>query len=153
MASNIWKEIPPGNEKEVNAVIEIPKGSRNKYEYDIDNGIFILDRVLFTPFHYPVNYAFIPQTWSTDEDPADIMVLSDEPIPQGTLVKCRPVAFLKMIDGGDKDDKILAVPVDDIRSKHIRDKDDVPPHLLEEILCYLLTLMFILMRLKIQKKQ
>jgi len=133
---NLWKDLPVGEGKEpeeVFAVIEIPKRCQNKYEYNPEKGIFILDRVLYSPMFYPTNYAFIPRTWSKDEDPLDILVLSEEPIFQGCIVLVRPVALLKMIDSNEIDNKIISVPVKDPRYSEIKDKNDLNQHLLKEI--------------------
>jgi len=133
---NLWKDLPVGEGKEpeeVFAVIEIPKRCQNKYEYNPEKGIFILDRVLYSPMFYPTNYAFIPRTWSKDEDPLDILVLSEEPIFQGCVVLVRPVALLKMIDSNEIDNKIISVPVKDPRYSEIKDKNDLNQHLLKEI--------------------
>jgi len=133
---NLWKDLPVGEGKEpeeVFAVIEIPKRCQNKYEYEHEKGIFILDRVLYSPMFFPANYAFIPRTWSKDEDPLDVLVLSDEPIMQGCVVLVRPIALLKMIDSGEEDNKIISVPVKDPRYSEIKDKNDLNQHLLKEI--------------------
>lgn len=132
---NLWTEVVPGpNAPEVvYAVIEIPRGSRNKYEYDKDMESFALDRVLYSPFTYPAEYGLIPQTIYDDGDPMDIMVLMDQPTFTGCVIESRPIGLMKMIDGGDADDKVLAVPKDDPRFKDINDISDVPSHLLEEI--------------------
>jgi len=133
---NLWKDLPVGEGKEpeeVFAVIEIPKRCQNKYEYEHEKGIFILDRVLYSPMFFPANYAFIPRTWSKDEDPLDILVLSEEPIFQGCVVLVRPVALLKMIDSNEIDNKIISVPVKDPRYSEIKDKNDLNQHLLKEI--------------------
>jgi inorganic pyrophosphatase len=137
---NLWKDLPVGEGKEpeeIFAIIEIPRRSQNKYEYDPEGGFFKLDRVLFSPMFYPANYAFIPGTWSKDEDPLDIFVLSDEPIAQGCVVLVRPVALLKMIDCGEEDHKIIAVPVKDPRYNHINKKEDLNPHFLKEVVHFL----------------
>lgn len=132
---NLWTEVVPGpNAPEVvYAVIEIPRGSRNKYEYDKDMESFALDRVLYSPFTYPAEYGLIPQTIYDDGDPMDIMVLMDQPTFTGCVIESRPIGLMKMIDGGDADDKVLAVPKDDPRFKDINDISDIPSHLLEEI--------------------
>jgi inorganic pyrophosphatase len=132
---NLWKDIKPGpNAPEVvYAVIEIPKGSRNKYEYDKDKETFILDRVLSSPFFYPGEYGIIPQTLYDDRDPMDILVLMEQPTFPGCVIESRPIGLLKMIDGGEQDDKILAVPVDDPKSNHIKNIEDLPESLLNEI--------------------
>ena len=132
---NLWKDIEPGPSvpEIVYAVIEIPKGSRNKYEYDKDMEAFELDRVLYSPFHYPAEYGIIPKTLYDDGDPMDIMVLMDQPTFPGCVIETRPIGIMRMIDGDDKDDKILGVPVNDPRFKDINDLNDIPSHLLDEI--------------------
>lgn len=132
---NLWKDIKigPSAPEVVYAVIEIPKGSRNKYEYDKDMESFALDRVLYSPFHYPAEYGIIPQTLYDDGDPTDIMVIMDQPTFPGCIIESRPIGMMRMIDGGDQDDKILAVPVEDPRYKDVKDIQDVPQSLLDEI--------------------
>ncbi|HHT18325.1 MAG: inorganic diphosphatase [Euryarchaeota archaeon] len=132
---NLWKDIKtgPSAPEVVYAVIEIPKGSRNKYEYDKDMESFALDRVLYSPFHYPAEYGIIPQTLYDDGDPTDIMVIMDQPTFPGCVIESRPIGMMRMIDGGDQDDKILAVPVEDPRYKDVKDIKDVPQSLLDEI--------------------
>jgi Inorganic pyrophosphatase len=132
---NLWKDLESGPSvpEVIYAVIEIPKGSRNKYEYDKDMEAFALDRVLYSPFHYPAEYGIIPKTLYDDGDPMDVMVLMDQPTFPGCVIETRPIGIMKMIDGDDKDDKILGVPVNDPRYKDINDIDDIPSHLLDEI--------------------
>ncbi|MEM2637426.1 MAG: inorganic diphosphatase [Candidatus Korarchaeota archaeon] len=115
--------------------IEIPKHSRNKYEYNEELGILVLDRVLFTAYVYPCDYGFIPNTLSPDGDPIDCMVLTTEPGTPGTLVKARPIGVLIGYDEKGRDDKILAVPVEnvDMRFSNIRDIKDVPAATLREL--------------------
>jgi len=129
---NPWHAINPGTLKEVNAFIEIPKGSRNKYELDKETGFIKLSRVLFSPFHYPLNYGFIPRTLAKDNDPLDCMVLGDELHPE-TIVAVRVIGLLKINDEGQVDDKILAVPVHDPRFDEYRSIRHVPKHLLKEV--------------------
>lgn len=108
---NLLHDIPTGDPRElINVVIEIPIGSRIKYEYDKDLQIIVADRFLYTAFTYPFNYGFIPQTWSEDEDPLDIVVLSSEPIISGTLVQCRVIGVLATEDEDGVDAKLIAVP-------------------------------------------
>ncbi len=109
----------------VNAIIEIPAGGHNKYEYDEKLDTLKLDRVLRSPMFYPVDYGFIPQTRSTDGDHLDILVITQTPVFPGCLLEARVIGVLKMIDQGEGDDKILAVPVADIRSEHITNITDV----------------------------
>jgi inorganic pyrophosphatase len=132
---NLWTELTPGSEfpEVINAVIEIPKGSRNKYEYDKDMEAFALDRVLYSSVIYPADYGFIPQTIYDDGDPMDIMVLMEQPTFPGCIIASRPIGIMGMIDGGDKDYKILAVPVDDPKFKDVDSISDVSSHLLDEI--------------------
>ncbi len=120
----------------VNAIIEIPKDSQNKFEIDKATGLVMLDRVLYSPVHYPADYGFIPQTLSEDGDPLDIMVLGGDPLPSGCLLRARPVALLKMVDGGEQDNKVLAVQADNPRFDNVKDLADLNtfmPHLTKEI--------------------
>jgi len=132
---NLWKDLATGPSvpEVVYAVIEIAKGSRNKYEYDKDMEAFALDRVLYSPFHYPAEYGIIPKTLYDDGDPMDIIVLMDEPTFPGCVIETRPIGIMRMIDGDDNDDKILGVPVNDPRCNDINDIGDIPKHLLDEI--------------------
>jgi inorganic pyrophosphatase len=132
---NLWKEIPsgPSAPEVVYAVVEIPKGSRNKYEYDKDKEAFALDRVLYSPFHYPAEYGIIPQSLWDDGDPMDILVLMDEATFPGCVIETRPIGVMRMIDDGDSDDKVLGVPINDPRYEEIKDIKDVAPSLLKEI--------------------
>lgn len=132
---NLWSELEPGSDVPdvVNAVIEVPKGSRNKYEYDKENEAFFLDRVLYSPVVYPADYGFIPKSTYFDGDPMDILVLMEQPTFPGCIIKARPIGIMGMIDGGDKDYKILGVPLDDPRFFDVNDISDVPKHLLDEI--------------------
>lgn len=138
---NLWTEVTPGSDfpEVINAIIEIPKGSRNKYEYDKDMEAFALDRVLYSSVVYPADYGFIPQTIYDDGDPMDIMVLMEQPTFPGCVIASRPIGIMGMIDVGDKDYKILAVPVDDPKFKDINNISDVPAHLLDEIEEFFLT--------------
>ncbi len=122
--------------KEPNAVqvlIEIPKGSRNKYEYDPELRLIKFDRMLFSAMHYPSDYGYIPQTLALDGDPLDALVLVWEPTFPGCLIEARPVGLFKMRDEKGPDEKILCVPVFDPLWNHIRDLSGAPPHLLKEI--------------------
>lgn len=132
---NLWKDLKPGSSdlKTIYAVIEIPKGSRNKYKYDEDKGVFTLDRVLYSPFHYPVDYGIIPRTGMGDGNPQDIMVIMDQPTFPGCIIECRPIGMLIMMDGEDRDDKIIGVPVNDPKFKDVRDIQDIPSAFLDEI--------------------
>lgn len=132
---NLWKEIPTGPSipEIIYAVVEIPKGSRNKYEYDKDMEAFTVDRVLYSPFTYPAEYGIIPQTLWDDGDPMDILVLMREPTFPGCVIEVRPIGIMRMIDGEDTDDKILSVPVNDPIYKDVKNIDDVTDSLLNEI--------------------
>jgi len=130
---NLWHDLQPGSGEKFNAIIEIPKLSRVKYELDKDSGIIKVDRILYSPMHYPANYGFIPRTLWEDGDPMDVVVLSHEPFVPGCMVEARPVGKLDMVDGGEGDAKILAVPDADPRFNEIKDLSDVEPHVLEEI--------------------
>jgi inorganic pyrophosphatase len=118
---------------EFDVVIEIPKGSRNKYEVDHDTGRVKLDRYLFTPMAYPADYGFIENTLGEDGDPLDALVLLPEPLFPGVLVEVRPVAMFQMTDEAGGDDKVLCVPASDPRWEHIKDLGDVPSFELEAI--------------------
>jgi inorganic pyrophosphatase len=108
---NLLHDIPAGDPRSlINVVVEIPIGSRIKYEYNKDLQIIVADRFLYTAFTYPFNYGFIPQTWSEDEDPLDIVVLSSEPIFSGTMVECRIIGVLVTEDEDGMDSKMIAVP-------------------------------------------
>lgn len=120
----------------INVVVEIPRGSHNKYEFDEELGVFKLDRVLYSPVHYPLDYGFIPETRSEDGDHLDCLIIGSDPVPQGCVVKVRPVALLKMIDSGDLDMKVLGVQADNPRLNTLKDLDDLMAHnehLLKEI--------------------
>ncbi len=117
----------------VEVIVEIPKGSRNKYEIDHHSGDLWLDRHLFTATSYPADYGFVPNTLAEDEDPLDVLVLLDEPTVPGCHIRARPVGVFWMVDEKGPDAKILAVPAGDPRWDHISDLADVPPHLLAEI--------------------
>lgn len=117
----------------VSAVVEVPYGSSNKYEYDPELGVFRLDRVLYSPMHYPGEYGFVPRTLARDGDPLDILVMGREPLFPGCVVRVRPLAYLEMIDENEEDQKVLAVPVDDPRFNGFTSLDDVARHRLREI--------------------
>jgi inorganic pyrophosphatase len=132
---NLLHDIPAGKNTpaEVNAIIEIPRGSKNKYEIDKETGIIALDRVMHSAQDYPFDYGFVPQTHWHDGDALDVVLLTTYPLLPGILVNVRPVALLKMEDGGDNDDKLIAVPVDDPRFAEIKDLADINKHTLKEI--------------------
>jgi inorganic pyrophosphatase len=135
---NIYESIPLGEKAPeiINVIVEIPKGSHNKYEFDEKLGIIKLDRVFYSPFYYPLDYGFIPQTRSEDGDHLDALVIGSDPVPVGTLVEARPIGLLRMIDSGDPDAKILCVQAKNPRFDTIKDIADIEawqPHLLKEI--------------------
>ncbi|MGB3508212.1 MAG: inorganic diphosphatase [Microcoleaceae cyanobacterium] len=117
----------------INVLIEIPAGSKNKYEFDKDLQAFALDRVLYSSVQYPYDYGFIPNTLADDGDPLDGMVLMDQPTFPGCVIPARPIGMLEMIDGGDRDEKILCVPDKDPRYTQVKSLKDIAPHRLEEI--------------------
>ncbi|MGP1382789.1 MAG: inorganic diphosphatase [Thainema sp.] len=117
----------------LNVLIEIPGGSKNKYEFDKDMGAFILDRVLFSSVAYPYDYGFVPNTLADDGDPLDGMVIMDQPTFPGCVIAARPIGMLEMIDGGDRDEKLLCVPTEDPRFKDVKSLNDIAQHRLDEI--------------------
>ena len=131
---NLWHDIPLGDNapEEFNTIIEIPKGSPNKYEIDKETGLIKLDRVNYSAAPYPFDYGFAPQTLWDDNDPLDVIVLTSYPLHPGILVAVRPVAVMEMIDSGDSDYKIIAVPVEDKRWEDVKDLADLNKHTLKE---------------------
>ena len=117
----------------INAIIEIPTGSRVKYEIDHETGLVFVDRVLFSPFHYPAEYGFIPKTLAPDGDPADVLVLINGTTYPGVVIKARPVGLLKMHDDKGRDDKVLCVAADDPNYAHVETLEDLPPHFMKEV--------------------
>ena len=115
------------------ACIEIPSGSRNKYELDKESGALMLDRVLYTATHYPHNYGFIPRTWGCDDDPLDVLVISSEPIVPLALVWAYPIGVLEMHDSGKVDEKVIAIAEKDPFFNSFHDIHDLPSHLFDEI--------------------
>jgi inorganic pyrophosphatase len=120
----------------VNALIEIPEGSRTKYEIDKETGLLRLDRVIYSSFHYPVNYGFIPQTLGFDNDPLDILVLCSQSIASLCIVEATVIGNMQMIDNGEKDDKIIAVASKDPSVNHISSIDELPKHFISELRNY-----------------
>ena len=131
----LLSDIDPGPEcpSSVRMIVEIPKNSVNKYEYDVKLGVFRLDRTLYSPMHYPADYGFVPGTMAEDGDPIDILAMADEPSAMGCMIEVRPLGILEMIDAAQTDRKILAVPMRNPRYEHIRDIGDVPSHVRREI--------------------
>ena len=120
----------------VNAVIEIPQGSRAKYEVDKTTGLLRLDRVIYSSFHYPINYGFIPQTLGQDGDPLDILVFCSQSIQPLCLVEATVVGNMQMMDTGQVDDKIIAVATKDPSVNHIKSVNELPPHFINELRNY-----------------
>ncbi len=117
----------------VNAIIEIPQGSRAKYEIDKPTGLLKLDRVIYSSFYYPTNYGFIPQTYGDDKDPLDILVISSLSIQPLCLVEAKVIGVMQMIDGGDADDKIIAVANNDPSINYINNIEELPKHFFSEM--------------------
>jgi len=132
---NYWHEVSSGDKypKEFNTIIEIPRGSANKYEVDKKTGLIKLDRVNHVAMYYPADYGFVPQTYWPDKDPLDVLVLTTHALLPGILIECRAVALLEMKDDGDEDSKIIAVPVEDPRFAEIQDLGDLGKHRIKEI--------------------
>jgi inorganic pyrophosphatase len=133
-----WENIPIGKDapEKFNAIIEIPRGSHNKIEFDESLGLFRLDRVLYSSYHYPLDYGFIPETRSEDGDHLDVLVIGGDPLFTGCIATVRPIALMHMIDSGDPDEKVLGVYAEDPRFDSIKDLKDIEssnPHLLKEI--------------------
>ncbi len=132
---NIWHDIDSSRitPEKFTAVIEIPKGNKNKYELDKETGLLRLDRVLYTSTHYPANYGFIPKTYAEDNDPLDVLVLCSESVLPLTLVECYPIGVLNMVDSNEKDEKIVAIPVNEPSLAMYNDISELPPHIFEEM--------------------
>ncbi|MBQ2711830.1 MAG: inorganic diphosphatase [Clostridia bacterium] len=132
---NIWHDIQPHRIKcdDFVAAIEIPKGSKNKYELDKTTGLLILDSILYTSTHYPANYGFIPRTYAEDGDPLDVLVLCSESLVGLSLVRCFPIGIIQMVDNGKNDEKIIAIPYGDPTYQGYQDISQLPAHLFEEM--------------------
>lgn len=130
-----WHGVTPGDHapRTVNAVIEIPQGSRCKYEIDKPSGLLKLDRVIYSSFHYPVNYGFIPQSYGGDKDPLDILVITSLPVQPLTIMEAKVIGVMQMIDGGDPDDKIIAVAATDPGVNHYNNIEELPKHFFDEL--------------------
>lgn len=130
-----WHQVTPLREKtdECNAIVEIPNGSRAKYELHKDSGLLMLDRVLYSAMYYPANYGFIPQTYGEDNDPLDILVLSKIDVVPLCIVPARVIGMMEMIDNGENDEKIIAVAAGDPSYGHLHDISDLPDHLISEL--------------------
>ncbi len=132
---NIWHDVAPEriSTEDFLAVIEIKKGSKKKYELDKATGCIILDRILYTSMQYPANYGFIPLTLSEDGDPLDVLVLCNEPIDPLVLVQCYPIGVLTMLDSGEQDEKIIAIPFKDPTYNTYHSIEELPRHLFDEM--------------------
>ncbi len=132
---NIWHDINPSKvtPEEFTAVIEIPKGSKTKYELDKDTGLLKLDRILYTSTQYPASYGLIPRTYANDGDPLDVLVLCSQNIYPMTLVTCYPIGVISMVDSGSDDEKIIAIPKSDPTYNMYRDVSELPEHIFEEM--------------------
>lgn len=130
-----WHDVSWGSDARefFNAIVEIPEGSKVKYELDKSTGLLRADRVLYSAVHYPANYGFIPQTYCLDGDPLDVLMLCQQPLAPLSIVRCRAVGVLPMRDDRGEDDKIIAVHIDDPQFAHYRDIDELPPHVLAEV--------------------
>jgi len=133
--NNPWHVVDIGEDspKIVTAMIEIPRGSKSKYELDKDTGFLKLDRVLYSSLNYPYNYGFIPQTYCDDKDPLDILILTQVKVLPMCLMRAKVIGVMRMIDGGEADDKIIAVSPDDMSVSHIEDIEELPSHALREL--------------------
>ena len=133
--NNIWHDISPKRiaPEDFIAVVEIPKGSKKKYELDKETGLIILDRVLHTSTHYPANYGFIPRTYGDDGDPLDVLVLCSESMDPLTLVRVYPIGYISMLDDGKNDEKIIAIPFSDPAYNDYQDISDLPAHVFDEM--------------------
>ncbi len=133
--SHPWHGVPVGESapRVVNAIIEIPQGSRAKYEIDKESGLLKLDRVIYSSFYYPVNYGFIPRTLGEDKDPLDILVITSLSVQALCLVEAKVIGVMQMIDNGDSDDKIIAVAAHDPSVNHYNNLEELPKHFFEEL--------------------
>jgi inorganic pyrophosphatase len=133
--ANLWHQLEPGPEipNVIYVIVEIPKGSRNKYEYGKELGVIKLDRVLFSSLHYPGDYGLIPRTLYDDGDALDVLVMINEPTFPGCIIEARPIGLFKMLDQGVADNKVLAVPARDPIFDDYQDIKDIPQHFLKEV--------------------
>lgn len=129
---NIWHDISPKriSPEDFVCVVEIPKGSKKKYELDKETGLIILDRILYTSTHYPANYGFIPRSLGDDGDPLDVLLLCSEPLEPLTLCRAYPIGVISMIDNGRNDEKIIAIPFNDPNYNIYTNIDQLPKHIL-----------------------
>lgn len=132
---NAWHDLSPGTQTphQVDCIIEIPRGSRNKYELDKASGLLRLDRVLYSAVFYPANYGFIPQTYCDDCDPLDILVLGQEAVAPLCILQARPIGVMQMLDDDEEDDKIIAIHENDPAFQHYESIEDLADHTLREL--------------------
>ena len=132
---NPWHSVSPGNDLPniVNGIIEIPKGTRAKYELDKESGMLRLDRVLYSSVYYPANYGFIPQSYCDDKDPLDILIISQIDVVPMCIVQAKEIGVMRMLDNGEADDKIISVAVGDPSVSHINDIAELPAHFISEL--------------------
>ncbi|MFY8091299.1 MAG: inorganic diphosphatase [Chitinophagaceae bacterium] len=130
-----WHGVDCGEQapRLVNAIIEIPQGSRCKYEIDKASGLLKLDRVIYSSFYYPINYGFIPKSYGGDKDPLDILVITSVPVQPLTLIEAKVIGVMQMVDSGEADDKIISVAANDPSVNHINNIEELPNHFFEEI--------------------
>lgn len=130
-----WHGVDTGKNapEYVNAIIEIPQGSRSKYEIDKPSGLLKLDRVIYSSFHYPANYGFIPQTYGEDKDPLDILIISSMSIQPLCIVETKVIGVMQMLDGGEGDDKIIAVAANDPGINYYENIEELPKHFFSEL--------------------
>ena len=133
--TNIWHDINPKRitPEDYMCVIEISKGSKNKYELDKETGLLKLDRILYTSTHYPANYGFIPRTFGDDQDPLDVLLLCSVPVAPMTLVHAYPIGMISMLDNGRRDEKIISIPFDDPTYNVYHDISELPSHIFDEM--------------------
>ncbi len=135
MNNHPWHNVSIGQNapEVVNGIIEIPKNCRAKYELDKESGLLMMDRVLYSSINYPHNYGFIPKTYCDDDDPLDILVLSQIEVVPMCLIKAKVIGVMRMLDSGEKDDKIIAVAANDMSVNHFKDISELPPHSIKEL--------------------
>lgn len=133
--SHPWHGLTPGDHapRIVNAIIEIPQGSRAKYEIDKESGLLRLDRIIYSSFYYPCNYGFIPQTYGEDKDPLDVLVITSQPVQALCLMDAKVVGVMQMVDSGDADDKVIAVAANDPSVNHYNNIEELPKHFFDEL--------------------
>jgi inorganic pyrophosphatase len=133
--THAWHDVPWGHDVRqfFHAIVEIPEGSKVKYELHKPTGLLVADRVLYSAVHYPANYGFIPQSYCADGDPLDVLVLSQQPLVPLSIARCRAIGVMQMTDEKGQDDKVIAIHVDDPQFAHYRDIGELTPHWLAEL--------------------